>query len=91
MTPLLGCGEISLVGLEAASLVTHTLLAEPCILHNTYLCWGPFNRIGVDVIQFLRSRLGNQYAVVFVDHLTKWPEVLLVPDQAAITIANLLV
>ena len=52
---------------------------------------GPFDRIGVDVIQFPRSRLGNQYAVVFVDYLTKWPEVYPVPDQTAATIANLLV
>ena len=52
---------------------------------------GPFDRIGVDVIQFPRSHLGNQYAIVFVDYLTKWPEVYAVPDQSAATIANLLV
>lgn len=52
---------------------------------------GPFDRVGVDVIQFPRSRRGNQYAVVFVDYLTKWPEVFAVPDQTAATIANLLV
>ena len=50
---------------------------------------GPFDRIGVDVIQFPRSHLGNQYAVVFVDYLTKWPEVYPTPDQSAATIANL--
>ena len=52
---------------------------------------GPFDRVGVDVIQFPRSYNGNQYAVVFVDYLTKWPEVFAVPDQSAATIANLLV
>ena len=53
---------------------------------------GPFDRVGVDVIQFPRSNSGNQYAVVFVDYLTtKWPEVFAVPDQSAATIANLLV
>ena len=31
---------------------------------------GPFDRGGVDVIQFPRSYNGNQYAVVFVDYLT---------------------
>ena len=41
---------------------------------------GPFDRVGVDVIQFPHSHLGNQYAVVFVDYLTKWPEVYAVPD-----------
>ena len=52
---------------------------------------GPFDRVGVDIIQFPRSHQGNQYAVVFVDYLTKWPEVYPVPDQCAATIANLLV
>ena len=52
---------------------------------------GPFDRVGVDVIQFPRSRRGNQYAIVFVDYLTKWPEVFPVSDQSAATIANLLV
>ena len=52
---------------------------------------GPFDRIGVDVIQFPRSHQGNQYAVVFMDYLTKWLEVFAVSDQTAATIANLLV
>ena len=52
---------------------------------------GPFDRIGVDIIQFPRSKRGNQYAVVFVDYLTKWPEVFAVPDQSAATVAKLLV
>jgi transposase InsO family protein len=55
------------------------------------LVTGPFDRVGVDVIQFPQSHLGNQYAVVFVDYLTKWPEVYPTPDQSAATIANLLV
>lgn len=52
---------------------------------------GPFDRVGVDVIQFPRSRRGNQYAIVFVDYLTKRPEVFPVSDQSAATITNLLV
>ena len=52
---------------------------------------GPFDRVGVDVIQFPKSRKGNQYTVVFVDYLTKWPEVFAVPDQSSATIARLLV
>ena len=52
---------------------------------------GPFDRIGVDVIKFPKTSRGNQYAVVFVDYLTKWPEVFAVPDQSAATIAKLLV
>ena len=49
---------------------------------------GPFDRIGIDVIQFPKSRSGKHYAVVFIDYLTKWPEVFAVKDQTALTIAT---
>ena len=52
---------------------------------------GPFDRIGVDVVQFPKSKRGNKYAIVFVDYLTKWVEVFATPDQSALTIAKLLV
>ena len=52
---------------------------------------GPWDRVGVDVIQFPRSGDGNLYAVVFMDYLTKWPEAFAVSDQSAATIAKLLV
>ena len=52
---------------------------------------GPFDRVGIDIIKFPHSTKGNQYAVVFMDYLTKWPEVFAVPDQTAATIARLLV
>ena len=52
---------------------------------------GPFDRVGVDVLKLPKSDQGNQYAVVFVDYLTKWPEVFAVPDQTSLTIARLLV
>ena len=52
---------------------------------------GPFDRVGVDVIQFPKSYEGNQYGIVFVDYLTKWPEVFAAPDQTSLTIAQLLV
>lgn len=45
----------------------------------------------VDVIQFPKSNSGNQYAVVFVDYLTKWPEVFATSDQTALTIAHVFV
>ena len=51
----------------------------------------PFDRVGVDVLKLTKSSRGNQYAVVFVDYLTKWPEVFPVKDQTAPTIAKLLV
>ena len=52
---------------------------------------GPFDRVGVDVIQFPKSQQGNRYALVFVDYLTKWPEVFPIADQSALTIARLFV
>ena len=52
---------------------------------------GPFDRVGVDIIQFPRTRRGNRYAIVFVDYLTKWPEVFPAPDQSSATVAKLLV
>ena len=51
----------------------------------------PFDCVGVDVLHFSKSAAGNQYAVVFVDYLTKWPEVFTTPNKSALTIAKLLV
>ena len=53
--------------------------------------YGPFHRVGVDVIQFPKSHTGNRYGVVFIDYLTKWLEVFATSDQTALTIAKLFV
>ena len=52
---------------------------------------GPFDRVGVDVLQLAKTKQGNKYAIVFMDYLTKWPEVFATADQTAPTIARLLV
>ena len=52
---------------------------------------GPFHRVGVDVLQLPVSARGNKYAIVFMDYLTKWPEVFPAKDQSAYTIAKTLV
>ena len=52
---------------------------------------GPFHRIGNDILQLPVTKCGHKYAVVFMDYLTKWPEVFPVRDQTAPTIAQLLV
>ena len=52
---------------------------------------GPFDRIGVDILQLPLTKRGNKYALVFMDYLTKWPEVFAVRDQTAPTIARHLV
>ena len=51
---------------------------------------GAFNRVGVDVVQFVPSHSGNKYAIVFIDYLTKWVEVFPASDQTALTIAQFL-
>ena len=51
--------------------------------------YGPFHQIGVDVIQFPKSHTGNQYGAVFLDYLSKWPEVFAACDQTTLTIAKL--
>jgi hypothetical protein len=51
---------------------------------------GQFHLVGVDVLSLPRTSEGNRYAVVFVDYLTKWPEVFAVPSHTAETIARLL-
>ena len=55
------------------------------------LVGGAFDRVGVDIIKFSHSSTGMTYAVVFVDYLTKWPEVFATSDQTFPTIARLLV
>ena len=52
---------------------------------------GPFARLGVDVLKLPKTRSGKQYAIVFVDFLTKWPEVFATSGQDTGIIAKLLV
>ena len=52
---------------------------------------GPFDRVGVDVVQLPVTQKGNKYAVVLMDYLTKWLEVFPIKDQTTPTIAKLLV
>ena len=50
---------------------------------------GPFDRVGVDVVQLPTSRMGSKYAVVFIDNLRKWQKVY--RNQSSLMIAKLLV
>ena len=45
----------------------------------------------MDVLKLPKCSSRNQYAVVFVDYLTKWPEVFATKDQTALTSAKLFV
>lgn len=52
---------------------------------------GPFDHVGVDMLQLPRTKRGNKYVVVFMDYMMKWPEAYAVPDQIAPPIAKLFV
>ena len=52
---------------------------------------GPFERVGVDILEMPLTMDGNRYVVVFLDYLTKWVEAFAMPDQTSETIARLLV
>ena len=49
---------------------------------------GPFHRVAVDILQLPLIADGNCYVAVFMDYLTKWPEVFPMADQKAETIAK---
>ena len=51
---------------------------------------GPFQKLGVDVLKLPQSYSGKKYAIVFMDYLTKWPEVFATINQEALTIAKLI-
>ncbi len=47
----------------------------------------PFQRIGMDLItSFPTSVCGNKYLLIFMDYLTKWPEVVTLPNKKAYTV-----
>ena len=52
---------------------------------------GPFDYVGVDIIQFPTSSKSNKYGIMFMNYLTKWPEVFPARNQNSFTIARLLV
>ena len=44
----------------------------------------PFEVVGMDLIgPFVETDKGNRYALVLVDHLTSWPEVIPIPSKSA--------
>ena len=49
------------------------------------------DHIEIDFIKFPKSEKGTQYVIVFVDYLTKWPDIFAMKDQSSVTVAKLLV
>ena len=57
-----------------------------------HLAGAPMERIAVDVLGPLPvSDSGNKYLLVIMDYFSKWPEVHPMPNQEAITVADILV
>ena len=48
----------------------------------------PFELVAMDLIQFPRSARGNQYAVVMVDHFTKWVSAIPLRNKQSSSVAS---
>lgn len=49
----------------------------------------PWDVVGIDLIgEFLETGRGNKYVLTMVDHFTKWPIAVCIPDRKAETIAR---
>ena len=58
--------------------------SEPQQLHSIPVTDQSFHCIGIDLVGPLQvSASNNKYIIVAMDYLTKWPEVLAVPDKTA--------
>ncbi|CAF4895233.1 unnamed protein product [Pieris macdunnoughi] len=57
-----------------------------------YNVGAPWERIAVDIAgPFPLTEKGNKYIMVVMDYFTKWPEVFAIPNQEAVTVAEILV
>ena len=59
-----------------------------CAQIKPYACACPMEKVEVDIFQMPESSRKHEYVIVFIDHLTKWVEVLPVWDQTALTVAR---
>lgn len=51
----------------------------------------PWDRLGIDILgPFPVSEKGNKYILVVTDHFSKWVEIFAIPDQTAVTCAEVL-
>ena len=51
----------------------------------------PWDVVGIDLIgEFLETDRGNKYVLTMVDHFTKWPIAIAIPDRKAETIARVI-
>ena len=52
---------------------------------------GPFEKLGVDILEMPLTVNGNRHIIVFMDYLTKWAEAYTTSDQTTETIIDCLV
>ena len=50
----------------------------------------PFEMVCVDLLKYPRSRRGNEYMLVCIDHFSKWLAVQPIKDKCSLTVANAL-
>ena len=52
---------------------------------------GPFQHVGVDILEMPQTAQGNRYILVFVDYLTKWVKAYPTTYETSETITRLLI
>ena len=63
--------------------------SQPQELHSIPVTDQSFTCVGIDLVGPLQvSASNNRYIIVAIDYLTKWPEVLAVPDKTAQRVAD---
>ncbi|KAL6726387.1 hypothetical protein Aduo_008362 [Ancylostoma duodenale] len=83
-----------------SDVVRWTKRCQKCFLTNTYeknvpplkpiTTSAPYEFIGIDLVEFGLSEKGNKYALVVVDHFTKFAGAYPIPDKKARTVASVL-
>ncbi|KAL7648346.1 UNVERIFIED_CONTAM: hypothetical protein RMT77_000252 [Armadillidium vulgare] len=66
-------------------LKTHTSNIIPPTLK--IVAKNPFDLVAMDLLQFPVTEKGNKYAMVFIDHCSKWANVIPIADKQSLTVS----